>query len=180
MDSNDKASAQTPPVRWLYLWLMASIGLGVGVLGTAMYVTWFGRDLLTYEHAIRVAQEPEHMDSGALRNTLATGPVIRAAPAAPATAASSTDAAALSESKPPAFAVARSDTSPGRSTCPAPVSAQLRSSLNTAAPTCPVLRQRAAARPKPPTLFSRIGSAFRRVSYRHHGTRYDMIAYSHP
>jgi hypothetical protein len=180
MDSNDKSSAQTPPLRWLYLWMMASIGLAAGVLGTAMYVTWFGHDLLTYERAIRVAQErPARMDADVPRGTWAAGPVIRAVPAASATAASSAHAATLSASKPPVFTVAQSATVRGRSACPAPASAQPASSVNTAAPTCPALHQRAAPRPKPPKLYARIGSAFRRASYRHHGPGYDKTTYSH-
>jgi hypothetical protein len=179
--ANVDAPAPRPP--WLQLWLMSSIGLGVGVLGTATYIMWFSRDMQAYEQAIQAARQGPITVSGTSGwSASAAGHVIHAdAAVAPHPASSAPNAAAASGSPPPIFAYAPVEAGTESDASATPVDAEGNSTPSSpASPVYPASRHRVASPPKPPTLFSRIGSAFRRVAYRHHDSGHDQATYSHP
>ncbi|MGF6595361.1 hypothetical protein P3T23_000068 [Paraburkholderia sp. GAS448] len=176
----DAPAARSP---WLHLWLISSIGVGVGVLGTAMYIMWFSRDMQAYEQAIQAAREgPVALSGTSGWSASAAGQVIHAdATMAADPASSAPNAASASGSPTPIFAGAQGEAGTERDASATPVGAEgIRTPSYPAGPAYPASRHRAASPPKPPTLFSRIGSASRRVGFRHHDSGHDQGTYSHP
>jgi hypothetical protein len=178
--ASDAEHARTSRARWLLLWLMTSIGVGVGVVGTAVYVAWFGHDLLTYENAIRSARERLTLvDDAVPLSVPASNKVLRTMPGMPFLAIGSADALTFPPAQ-PLFNVSQNTAEPAHDTCVATANLPPANSPITPVPTSAALRQRPVVQSRPPTLFARLGSAFHRVNYRHHGTGFDQTPYSHP
>ncbi|WP_228875845.1 hypothetical protein [Paraburkholderia saeva] len=161
---------------------MSSIGLGVGVLGTATYIMWFSRDMQAYERAIQAAREQPMVVTGASRRNDSTAePVVRALAAVAVDPASSPPYVAPSAGLTPVFMDTQVDAGTEWDASAAPMEADIiRAPSHPVSPAAPVNHHRAASPPKPPTLFSRIASAFRRVDYRHHDPGNDQSTYAHP
>jgi hypothetical protein len=172
---------RTSRARWLLLWLMTSIGVGVGVVGTAVYVAWFGHDLLAYENAIRSARERLTLvdDTAVPLSMPALDSVQRTAPVTPIFVTRGADALTFPPAQ-PLFNVSQNTAEPAHDTCAATANLPPANNPITPVATSATLRQRPVVQSRPPTLFSRLGSAFHRVNYRHHGTGFDQTPYSHP
>lgn len=208
--SGSGRSAAAPPVRFgrLALCVAAASALAVGVVGTVAYGVWFNHDQQRYADAIAGARQalgaagstavrqaiaesttPPGSATVPVRTTAAapvtdeagekqaswSGPVTRpSAPAPTVTQTAVADATPAPVSTPAVLHAASSSNPPaqqpgvGRSGR----DARLAQSDRRSAPT-------ANARHKS-SLFARMGSFFRRVSYRQHGTGSQQDLYSHP
>jgi hypothetical protein len=177
---NPDRPASRPP--WLHLWLMSSIGLGVGVLGTATYITWFSRDMQAYERAIQAARaQPAAVTSASGWNASAAGTIVHTyAAVTPGPVSLARNVAPAADPK-QVFADAQVDAGTEWDASAAPLESDIiRAPSHPVAPAAPINRHRAASPPKPPTLFSRIASAFSRVGYRHQDSGSNQSTYAHP
>ena len=176
-DDSARGADPAPPAPrppWMHLWLMSSIGLAVGVLGTAAYIMWFSGDMQAYEQAIQAARDrPATVSGPPLRGAPAAGPVVHVEAATTADPASSA-ARAAPASGPPASPVAGTHGEAGTET-------DASAAVDAKETRTPYLASRHhTSSPPKPTLFARIGSALRRVGYRHHASGHDQGTYTHP
>jgi hypothetical protein len=180
--SSDIASR---PARysWIQLCMISSVGLAVGVVGTAAYMLWFSRDQQAYAEAVQTARRSQATGAPAavVRSDSVTGRITPASPR-PATGSNGTSGSdvALVASQSPTITPADEDAQ--KAACPAPASTvttparadrgKLVAGTNRHTPP-PRVKQKE-------TLVSRLGSMFRPVGYHNRGTGNNPDPYSHP
>lgn len=207
-DAGGERLAAAPPVRFgrLALCVATASALVVGVVGTVAYGVWFNHDQQRYADAIAGARQalgtaaPKvagQMGAESIASSERVTASMQATAAAPATEEAGEKQASWSGpvTRLPALALSQTvvaDPTQGASSVPAV--------LHTAPPSNPGAQplgggrsgktahlaqqdRRAAStvntRHKS-SLFARMGSFFRRVSYRQHGTGSQQDLYSHP
>ncbi|RKF50212.1 hypothetical protein [Paraburkholderia fungorum] len=207
-DAGGERQAATPPVRFgrLALCVATASALAVGVVGTVAYGVWFNHDQQRYADAIAGARQA--LGTAAPKVAGQVGAESIAPPARTTASMQATAAAPATEeagekqaswfgpvTRPPAPVLSQTvvaDPDQGASSVPAV--------LHAASPSNPGAQplgggrsgkgahlaqpdRRAAStvntRHKS-SLFARMGSFFRRVSYRQHGTGSQQDLYSHP
>lgn len=202
--------AAAPPVRFgrLALCVATASALAVGVVGTVAYGVWFNHDQQKYADAIAGARQALGTAASTVAGRAAAESIappgritasMQATAAAPATEEAGEKQASWSGpvTRPPALAPALSQTvaadpTQGASSVPAVLHATPPSnpgaqqfgggrSGKTAHLAQPDRRSASTANTRhKSSLFARMGSFFRRVSYRQHGTGSQQDLYSHP
>lgn len=187
-------ASRTTRYSWLQLCVISSVGLAVGVIGTAAYMLWFSHDQQAYAEAVQTARHPQAVSTPTtvVRNDAVTGRITPAAPKPGAsmngtngtsvtnlTNGSDNGDVALVATQSPAMTTTTDDAQKAACAAPAASAAaparvdrnKLVAGTNRRAP--PRVKQKE-------TLIARLGSMLRPVGYHNRGTGNNQDPYSHP